>query len=216
MGNFYESVTLKGPDQGAIAAYLEKDECRAFLTPTVGAVTTVASEQHGEQDTSALGPYAQRLSEHFRCPVLAVMNHDDDILAYALYDNGVRDHAYNSAPWYFDGEQLGGDFDLPEDQIPAEPKDWDTDPEYPAGGNAEALARLIGKDADVAEVERVLHTPESDDSDEFVFAFERHEALLKALGLPTCAVCYGVRYLTGEDAGSVDMTDILKIGSGAN
>lgn len=212
MGNFYVNVTLKGPERSDITEYLERIGCKAYLAPAADRITTLCEEQCDNQDTVLISRFIRELSEDFGCPALAAVNHADDILAYVLYDKGERRHAYNSKPWYFDGKPLGGDFDLPPDQIPPEPEDWDVDPELPAGGDAEALVELFGNAADVAEVDRVLHAPETDQSDEFVFAFERHEALLKALGLPDHAVCFGTRYLADRIPAQLEAEGILRIG----
>ncbi len=214
MGNFYVNVTLKGPTRSDIAAYLEQMGCKAFLTPEVDSVTTVCEEQCDSQDSAVISLFAGKLSEHFRCPAFAVLNHDDDLLAYILYDRGERKHAYTSSPRYFDGRQLGSDFDLPADQFPLEPEERDVDPELPAGGDPEALVQSFGESADPAEVARVLRTPSTGSSDKFVFAFERHEALLKALGLPAHALCFGYRYVSrGEFPLGVTRDDILAVGT---
>ncbi len=214
MGNFYANVTLKGPSRLDIATYLEQLGCKAFLTPEVDSVTTVCEEQCDSQNGAVISRFTRKLSERFHCPALAILNHDDDILAYVQYDRGERHHAYNSSPWYFDGASLGGDFDLPADQFPPEPDERDVGPELPAGGDPEALVRSFGESADPAEVAWVLRTPSTGPGDKFVFAFERHEALLKALGLPVHALCFGYRYVSrGEFPLGVTRDDILAVGT---
>ncbi len=212
MGNFYVNVTVKGPDRSDIAKHLERIGCEAYLAPDRNEITTLCETQCDTQDTVLISEFVRELSAFFGCPALAVVNHGDDILAYVLYNNGERQDAYNSSPWYFDGEQLGGDFELPADQIPPEPQDWDVDPELPAGGDTAALVELFGNEADIAEVDRVLHTPETEESDEFVFAFERHTALLKALGYPDHPVVFGTRYLRKQTPEQLAAEGIIKIG----
>jgi len=213
MGNFYVNVTLKGPDRSDIAEYLQRMGCKAYLTPAVDSVTTLCEEQCDSQDGTVISRITQDLSGYFHDAALAVVNHDDDVLAYVLYDKGERHHAYNSSPWYVDGAQLGGDFDLPEDQITSQSGDRNVGPELPAGGDAEALVRLLGNAANLAAVNQVL----SGGADAFAFAVERHEALLKALGLPDHALCFGYRYLSrGEAPPGMTEDSILKVGGASD
>ena len=208
MGNFYVNVTLKGPDRLDIAEHLQQMGCNAYLLPAVDSVTTLCEEQCDHQNGAVVSQISRELSERLQCPALTVLNHDDDVLAYVLYDKGERRHAYNSAPWFFDGAPLGGDFDLPYDRASSQSARQDPGLESLASGDAEALVGLFGNAADLAEVTRVL----SGGTDVFVFAFERHEALLKALGLPNHAVGLGYTYLSQvESPDGLTEKNILKV-----
>jgi hypothetical protein len=88
MGNFYTNITLRGPKQEAVAAVLRLSGRAAYVAPTHPGGTTVFEERCEEQDPTILGELAAALSEHFDCPALAVLNHDDDVLALALYEQG--------------------------------------------------------------------------------------------------------------------------------
>ncbi|MDJ0942032.1 MAG: hypothetical protein QNJ30_01090 [Kiloniellales bacterium] len=184
MGNFYVNVTLKGPGRDRIAAWLAEAGFDAYLSQTVGGLTTVCEAGCDSQDDDHIRAFAAKLSEQLGCPALAVLNHDDDLLWYGLYAAGVLDHEYNSAPDFFEGECLGLDDDLDLD---------DDGVSIPEGGDAQALCAAFGPAADPAEVEAILRA--LDDETGYVFAFERHEALAKALGLPDFTVCCGYRDL---------------------
>ncbi len=184
MGNFYVNVTLKGPGRDQVAAALAEVGCDAYLSPTVGGVTTVCEAVCDSQDADHIRAFAAKLSECLGCPALAVLNHDDDLLWYGLYAAGLLDHEYNSAPDFFEEEFLGVDDDLDLD---------DDGVSIPEGGDAQALCAAFGPTADPSEVESILRA--LDDETGYVFAFERHQALAKALGLPAFTVCCGYREL---------------------
>lgn len=88
MGNFYTNITLRAADPAAIATLLRLSGRAAYIAPRHSGGTTVYDERCEEQDPRILGELAAALSEHFACPALAVLNHDDDVLALALYDHG--------------------------------------------------------------------------------------------------------------------------------
>ena len=165
MGSFYTNVTLRGPDQNSVAAALRGRE--AYVTPRIGEYTVVYDLQCEEQDPEAIRALAAGLSAQLECPALAVMNHDDDVLAYWLYVNGSLEDEYDSMPDYFKGLE---------------------EPSAPEGGVAERLVNLFGGDA--TTVEHILRAGSLGD-DEYAFAVDRHADLVAELGLPACAVGYG-------------------------
>ena len=171
MGGFYTNYTLRGPSQQAVAAALAGR--KATVTPPHSSCVVAFDEASDDQDQERIVELAARLSSELRCPVLAVLNHDDDILWYQLYESGKRTDEYDSSPGYFDPS---------------------AEPSAPAGGDAQRLCTAFGA-SDVAAVERVLRKSSYDD-DGYVFAFERHADLVRALGLPEFAV--GTAYASFE------------------
>ena len=77
MGNFYTNNTLRGPSQQAVAAALAGRS--AIVTPAQDGCVVVFDEASDEQNQEVITELAARLSREFDCPVLAVLNHDDDI-----------------------------------------------------------------------------------------------------------------------------------------
>ena len=144
------------------AAYVSKSE-RSF--------TTVLDEACESQDGEALAALGASLSEQFKCPVLAVLNHDDDILYFELYENGDQSDEYNSNPAYFNDE---------------------AEDDAPSGGSAARLASAFGA-TDSGSVETVLR------KSDYVFATERHQHLAAALGIPEYSVGIGFRYAAEGD-----------------
>ncbi len=224
MGNFYVNITLKGPGRDQIVAGLTEACCDAYLSPTVDGVTMVCEAVCDSQDDDHIRAFAAKLSERLGCPALAVLNHDDDVLWYGLYAAGVLDHEYNSAPDFFEAEFLDPDDELELDDdgvsIPeggdaqalcaafgpaADPAAVETilraldddGVSIPEGGDAQALCAAFGPAANPAGVETILRA--LDDESGYVFAFERHDALAKALGLPAFTVCCGYRDLERGD-----------------
>lgn len=174
MGNFYTNYTLRGPSQQAVAVALAGRS--AIVTPAKDGCVVVFDEQSDEQDTVVITELALRLSRDLLCPVLAVLNHDDDILWYKLYLSGELVDEYDSSPGYFD--------------MLAEPS-------APAGGDAEFLCNAFGVSPS-AEVENILRKS-SYDEDGYTFAVDRHTDLARALGMPLFGVGTGFRSFTNEE-----------------
>lgn len=173
MGNFYTNITLRTEAHDDVVAALHDLEREALVSPPDKGCVVVYDKECEEQDFDGLRKLSAALSSALRCPSLGVLVHDDDILMYALYDNGKAVDEYNSSPGYFDG-------------------DSGTSPE---GGDASALCRAFGVTS-TSGVEEVLHTPRAGGGDDgFVFEHERHEALVEALRISTFAVACGFNYL---------------------
>jgi hypothetical protein len=163
MGNFYTNYTLRGPSQQAVAAALTGR--RARVTPARDGCVVAFDEASDSQDTTIIAELASKLSRELTCPVLAILNHDDDILWYQLFLNGVLADEYDSTPGYFN---------------PVAP------PSAPSGGDAKKLCDAFGA-PNVDAVERVLRKS-TFDADGYVFAFERHADLVNALAISNFAV----------------------------
>ena len=165
MGNFYTSLTVRGADRDDVVQAMKGRT--AAISPTFGEYTVVWDEECEKQDQAIIERLSLQLSKQVSSPVLAVLNHDDDILWYILCSPEEKLDEYNSAPGYFEGNELP-----------------------PAGGNAHVLAKAIAVNASEENIRRVLQNTE------YVFASERHSALLKALGMPMAA-CTGYKYIAG-------------------
>jgi hypothetical protein len=187
MGNFYTNYTLRGPSQQAVAASLAGRA--AFVTPAQNGCVVVFDEGSEAQNLEAIADLAARLSRELGCPVLAVLNHDDDILWYQLYLSGELADEYDSSPGYFDSS--------------GEPAD-------PAGGDARKLCNAFGA-GNVGEVERVLRKSALDE-DRYVFAVERHADLARALGISLFGVGTGYHYvIEGELPEGLDEHDLVRV-----
>lgn len=169
MGGFYTNYTVRGASQDAVARALRGR--RAIVAPARDDCVVAFDEASDHQDTDGITELAVRLSRELSCPVLAVIDHDDDFLWFTLAVNGETVDTYDSNPAYFD----------------------DSGPSEPRGGDAALLCRVFGA-ANVARVEAVLHAP--DDDGPYAFASERHADLVNALGLPAFAV--GAAFATFE------------------
>src|SRR5579859_7809756 len=99
MGHFYVSYTLRGPDPKSVAAVLAGRS--AIVSPSQANGVVVFDKESDEQDDKIIAELSSWLSGQLTCPLLAVLNHDDDILWYQLYLNGDLMDEYNSTPGYF-------------------------------------------------------------------------------------------------------------------
>ncbi len=187
MGNFYTNLTLRGPTQAEVAAALAGRT--ALVTPSEAGCVVVFDEACDSQDPELLAGLAEQLSRQFRCPVLAVLNHDDDILNYLLYLYGNLEDQYDSSPNYFDP---------------------DAEPAAPSGGDAAKLCAAF-ESPNVAAVESILRQSGLDE-DGYTFEVERHEDLVLALGLPTFGVGAGYNYVSqGELPEGLTELDLIRV-----
>lgn len=188
MGGFYTNYTLRGPSQEDVLSQLA--DRKAFVSPQSNGCVVVYDEASDSQDQEVIAALASRLSGRLGCPVLAVLDHDDDILWFQFYEEGKLTDEYNSTPGYFDPS---------------------AGPGVPAGGDAQRLCEAFGA-SDVAAVESVLRKSFFDD-DGYVFAHERHADLVKALGTPDFAVLKAyASFERGEIPDGFSPEDFVKSG----
>lgn len=166
MGNFYTNYTLRGPSPQAVVERLTGR--RTIVTREERGCVVVFDQESEEQDGHVIAQFAAFLSREFGCPVLAVLNHDDDILWYQLYLEGVLEDEYDSSPGYFDES---------------------VESSTPVGGDAQKLCNAFGSNA-VAKVETILRKSFEDEGG-YTFAVERHADLASALGIPAFGVGMG-------------------------
>jgi hypothetical protein len=168
MGSFYTSFVLKG----ATAAAAQKALIgRNAVVASEGAIVVVFDEEAEDQNEDLFNDLAAFLSHELRATVLAVLNHDDSVLIYALYDAGVRKDSYNSNPGYFDDG-----------------------PMQASGGNAAAICEMFncgGKSA----LQKILRAP----AENYVFESERHADIVRCLGLPEWVVGLGFTQIANSE-----------------
>jgi len=183
MGNFYVNYTLRGPEPEVVVTALKGRS--AIVTPKDKGSVVVFDAEAESQDLGVFDAVGRGLSTELRCPVLAVLNHDDDVLLYRLFDDGELLDDYNSAPAY------------------------PTPSVAPSGGNAELLCKAFEADNPSA-VSAILQKPQRGGPDGYLFAVHRHLALVEALGLSVFAVGAGFSQVSADDApNGVCETDLL-------
>jgi len=204
MGNFYTNITLMGPPQDQVIEFLQARGRVAFISPTVNEFTVVYDRECDSQDERILHSLTASLSGEFECPALFVLNHDDDILQYGLYQSGLRLDEYNSCPDYFGGPDDDIDYDSDEYREDDEMQD-EAPPQGPSGGDAGQLCKAFRRDDNISQVHEILH------GKRHVFALEQHEALVKALGLPGVSVGSGFEYINrGESPNGLEVGDLKR------
>jgi hypothetical protein len=187
MGNFYTNIVLSDTNVDTVASLLEMLGRRAYAA-SQGKVTVVYDERCDEQDLAELEQLAGTLSAKLNCTAIAFCNHDDDVLWYALVEQGKVTDRYNSRPGYFDGAP-GGD--------------------RPEGGDALRLCTAFGAAARYQEVEQLLRGTRSAGGLEI----DRHVKLLEHLDLPPSLAILGYGYVGGgELAGSAPGAVLRTVG----
>ena len=186
MGNFYVNFSVKREETQPVVDTLKRARLKAIVTPPSQGFVVVSEQESDTQDTGAIEEVGSLLSREVGAPVLGILNHDDDILCYWLWDQGRLVDSYNSCPDYF-GESV------------EEPLD--------RGGDAERLCEVLSAPRAVDQVDAILH------ADDYVFAIERHQALVKALGLSAHSVGCGYRYVgRGEIPDGFEPDQLIRIG----
>jgi len=142
MGNFYTNITLKGPDQYHVLEFLRENSREAFVSKDLNEFVVVFDAKSESQDDKVFRQAALSLSSKFCCPALAVLNHDDDVLCYWLFESGKETDSYNSNPGYFTGKPLP-----------------------PSGGNIRSLIDAFGCECEPASAEEILRPPRSTSQD---------------------------------------------------
>ena len=171
MGNFYTNIVVRETDVDAVAASLEALGRNAYVAEDE-LCSVVYDDECENQDIKELERLATDLSKRLRCPALAFLNHDDDVLWYALVLDGRVADRYNSFPAFDDS---GGD--------------------TPEGGDAARLCAAFDAADQVAPVADLLRR----DHMEVGFEVGRHSALLELLGLPPDLATLGYNYVVQGD-----------------
>lgn len=184
MGSFYTSHTVRGPSRKDVLDWLGGRP--AFVSAAENGNVTVLDEACESQDPQQLADLGSALSARFDCPVLAVVNHDDDLLYMALFEHGHLTDQYDSSPGLFDDE-----WDDENDGGEEGGAHGENGMPTPQGGDAARLTAAFGGDA--AAVEMALRRTD------LVFAHQRHTALAEALGLPLAGVNIGYEYAQAGD-----------------
>jgi hypothetical protein len=186
MGNFYVNFTVKSDASQPVVYTLKRAQLNAIVTtPSRGGVV-VFEEGSDTQELRAIETVGELLAREVGAPILGILNHDDDILCYWLWNQGRLIDSYNSCPDYFEepGQESG-----------------DT------GGNARTLCEVLSVPGAVDRVEAILR------ADEYAFAVDRHSHLVEALGLSTYAVGSGYRYVAqGETPEGLSPDQLIRIG----
>lgn len=168
MGSFYTNHTVRGPSQSELLEWLR--DRPAYVSKSERGLSVVLDAESEDQDGEVLAGLASEISGQLNCHVLAVLNHDDDVLYFELYENGEKIDEYNSSPAFFNES---------------------AESDEPTGGNAALLSTIFGA-SDQGKVEAALRG-------DYVFAFERHRDLALALGLPMYSVGLGYNYVSEGD-----------------
>lgn len=193
MGNFYANITTRNISVDLIKKYLKSNNLSAYVIKVANDYCAIFEAVCDEQNGDHISSLLKEISGQFSCPAIAVLNHDDDILAYELWLNGEKVDEYDSCPGYFQAD---------EDRM------------QPEGGNAKLLSELMGNGNNVNDIERLLR---SNKGNEFSFAIDRHESIAKAVGIPLQTVGYGYTYISnGEMPKGVLPESIVKINTPEN
>ena len=192
VGNFYTNFTVRGPAQEQVVDALRTRHRQAFVSPAVNEMVVIYDAECDQQNADVIVALGRDLSAALACPILGVLNHDDDILCYWLFQRGELLDEYNSCPDYFEPTLYG--------QAPA----------APAGGDVGKLCSVFATTIPPQELEAILRAPSSKEGG-FMFQMERHIALAQALGLPEFSVGAGYQYLEQGEAPEIAGATFVRV-----
>jgi hypothetical protein len=170
MGPSYCNFTLFGPERRRVVDALRAAGRDVFVSPSKDGFTTVYDRESEEHEFEVIQNVGGGLSRQLDCPVLGVTLHHGDVLYYWLFRDGEVVDFYNSCPDYFDADADG------------------TSP--PSGGDADELRAAFGQGS-TGSIEEILRSKLDDDEGKFLGEEERHQALVKAIGMPIFSVGLG-------------------------
>ncbi len=190
MGNFYVNFSVKSTDQAVIVAALSEAQRMAFVSPVIDGYVVVFDRDADEQALEPILSVGALLSQTTDAPVFAVLNHDDDVLLYWLFEHGMLTDEYNSDPTY-------GSDDALIDQV------------TPTSANLERVCQVLGVPDATDAVRTILY--ETD----YLFVLDQHQALVILMELPLCTVGFGFNYIESDQdnlGGWFSSSDLIRIG----
>lgn len=96
MGNFYVNFVVANAGQDRVSEVLETAERVAIVMPAQNGHVVVFDEEADSQDVGVITELGTSLSRELDVPVLAFLNHDDDVLCYWLFERGWLTDAFCS------------------------------------------------------------------------------------------------------------------------
>ncbi|MES2696042.1 MAG: hypothetical protein V4773_21390 [Verrucomicrobiota bacterium] len=187
MGNFYINVAVKGVSTARLREKLAELFFPTILIPDIEGHAFIYADFFGSGDGEAPSRLARALSEEPGAQyAVQCLNADDDVLMYEFWKDGARVDAYYSNPEMFQADE--------------------TDAEAPRGdpGRLKSVFPFINE----AEVQLVL------ESEEYIFAYERHQELFRLLRIPTAPAIMDFNYLqNGEVPEGVEERQLIRIGA---
>ena len=182
MGSVYVNYSVRTVDTARVADSLRRAQRVAVVTPPQAGYVVVYDQEADSQDTDAIEQLGKRLSADAEAVVLAVLNHDDEVFCYWLFECGHLVDTFNSNSEFF--EEAGESFEAP--------------------GDPARLTAVLQVAERAAEVRAILQ-------EEHDYAGDQHQDLAELLGLPDCSVGYGYKYVAQGELEEVPADQLIWI-----
>ena len=172
--NSYTNVTFRHADAMAVAKAVA-DMHRFNVISPVHKDCVVVFDRASDDNGELIVDFARIVSKTLDTTALAVMNHENSVLLYWLFNGEEELGSYVSRPNFFGGEPI------------------------PRGGDAITLANAWGQSHNGERVHEVLHGDAETDHGDYESEVHRHKDLVDALGLSHWAVGYGYTRLANDE-----------------
>ena len=107
MGNFYTNVVVRGPSEDDVVATLASLGRTCFVAQTDGFVF-VYDQKADKQTAGVVESIALTLATRLKCPALAALNHDDNVLLLWLYEPDGTETRFGWGVGFEAGERSPG------------------------------------------------------------------------------------------------------------
>ena len=174
MGNFYTNVVVRGPTEDEVAETLLGLRRTSLVVTHPAGFVFVYDAEADTQREGVVESLALALATRLRCPALASLNHDDDVLLLWLYDRDGAETRFGSGVGFEDGEQPANAAAFAEQVRRVFGTREDPTPEALGSSWQMRLAKLVAPR---------------------LFAFQRHEHILRRSGIPVTPALLGYKYV---------------------
>lgn len=166
--NTFTNIAIKTDDRDKVIQTLRDLKRRAYVSPLTAGYIVVF-DAGTERMPNTLPELVVTLSERLKCATIGVYDHNDSLLILVTAKDGQKVDHYASNPGYFEGKR---------------------DP--PVGGDSSKIQAALGLQNENKRLQELLTSQSYD------IEYERHNEIIKVLGLPDYCSAAGHAYFRAD------------------